>query len=300
MQLQDYVNDVQELVHDAIGVSWPIARVISRINDARLFTSMDMKCVRSLVTGVQLLQGQEIYQTNGAVVGCNVLAGGSNYGAGPTLPLTFVVSGGQVPTQPAQGVANVSSAGVVTSVTMTQWGTGYTKPPTVTVFGPGTGAVLQPVTLINLLYPLNVTYIFNGIRTTLRYLSFSLFQAYARILGVQFQSTPGAWTFHQQAQQVYIQPPPNQVYQAEWDCMFFTSPLVNLTDVDTQIVDPYTRAPQFAAAALLLMKDQDAGRARVGFMQRQYDMMVPKIIAGVGDIKVPNIYNRNFQRMVAR
>lgn len=297
MQLQDYVNDVQELIHDAIGVSWPVARVISRINDARRVTSMDMKCVRSLVTGVQLLQNQEIYNLNGAVAGANVTSGGSNYGAGLTVPVTFTSA-------PAGGVTALGfgnlSGGVLTSITLTQWGQGYTAAPAVTVGGIGTGAGATAVTLINLLYPITITYIFNGIRTTLRYIEFPLFQAYARILGIQFASTPGAWTVMPQAQQIYIQPPPNQLYLSEWDCTFFTSPLVNLTDFDSQIQDPWTLAPQFAAAAFLLMKDQDAGRARVGFMQRQYDAMVPKIVTGIGDVRIPNIYNRNFQRMVAR
>jgi hypothetical protein len=310
MQLQDYVNDVQELVHDAIGVSWPVSRVISRINDARLMTSMDMKCFRQLVTGVQLVQGQEIYNVgpvpgalggagagfSGAVVGANVTSGGSNY-VGSTVPIAF-----SAPTPggiQAFGFGTLTS-GSLTSITMTQWGQGYTSVPTITVLGVGSGAAATAVTLFNMLYPLNITYIFNNIRTTLRYLPFSLFQAYARVLSTQFLSTPGVWTFHKEAGQVYIEPLPNQAYQSEWDCMFFTSPLVNLTDIDTQIVDPWTRAPQFAAASLLLMKDQDAGRARAAFMQRQYDMMVPKIVAGIGNVKVPNIYSRAFQRMVAR
>jgi hypothetical protein len=311
MQLQDYVADVQELVHDAIGVSWPVSRVVSRINDARLMTSMDMKCVRQLVTGVQLIPGQEVYNVgpvpgalggagaglSGAVVGANVTAAGSNFGSGSTVQVTFApppMGGTQ-----ALGFGNLTG-GALSSITMTQWGQGYTAVPAITIGGVGSGAAASPVTIFNLLYPLNITYIFNNIRTMLRYLPFSLFQAYARVLSTQFLSTPGVWSFIKEAGQVYIEPLPNQNYTSEWDCMFFSSPLVNLTDTDTQIVDPWSRAPQFAAASLLLMTDQDAGRARAAFMQRQYDRMVPKIVNGVGNIKVPNIYNRTFQRMVAR
>jgi hypothetical protein len=234
---------------------------------------------------------------SGAVVGANVTAAGSNYGNSSTVAVTFSAP----PTGGIQALAFGNlTGGALSSITMTQWGQGYTATPSVTVGGTGSGAAATPVTLFNLLYPLNITYIFNLIRTTLRYLPFSLFQAYARVLSTQFLSTPGCWTFIKESGQVYIEPLPNQNYTSEWDCMFFTSPLVNLTDTDTQIVDPWTRAPQFAAASLLLMKDQDAGRARAAFMQRQYDMMVPKIVNGVGNIKVPNIYARTFQRMVAR
>lgn len=297
MQLSDYVNDVQELVHDASTVSWPLTRVISRINEARLYTALDMKCIRQLVTGVQLLPNQEIYNLNGAIVGANVLSGGSNYGTGTTVPVTF----GAPPPGGTQAFGfGVLTGGSLTSITMTQWGQGYTSAPAVTVGGTGSGASASAVTIINQVYPISVTYFFNNIRTTLRYLPFGLFQSYARILGMQFTSTPGVWTYYQETQQVYIQPPPNIVYLSEWDLVFMPSPLVNLNDVDTQLVDPWNRAPQFAAASLLLMKDQDAGRARSSFMARQYETMVPKIVTGIGGVRVPNIYNRNFQRMVAR
>lgn len=301
MQLQDYVNDVQELLHDATTASWPLNRVVSRINEARLYTALDMKCIRQLVTGIQLLPGQEIYQLQGAVVGANVTAGGSNYGTGTTVPVTFSAPppGGVQ----ALGFGNLTG-GALSSITMTQWGQGYTQTlasgPTVTIGGTGTGAAAVPVNLINQIYPVSVTYFFNGIRTTLRYLPFGLFQSYARILGNLFLSTPGAWTYLQESQQIYIQPPPNQLYLAEWDMVFMPTPLMNLTDVDTQLLDPWDRAPQFAASALLFMKDQDAGRARASFMAKQYEGMIPKIVTGVGGVRIPNIYNRNFQRMVAR
>jgi len=301
MQLQDYVNDVQELLHDQIGASWSLQRVVSRINDGRLITALDMKCVRALVSA-QLIQNQEIYTLNGVVVGGIVTNGGSNYGTSPTVPITF--TGGQsTPTgftaTSAAAIGNLTN-GSLTSITMTNWGSQYTSAPTVSVGGIGSGAAVTPITIINQLYPISITYIFNNIRTTLRYLPFTLFQAYARILGQLFASTPGAWTFHPESQNIYIQPPPNMNYQSEWDLTFQTTPLVNLTDFETQIPLPFSKAPQFAAASWLFMKDQDAGRARAQFHMQEYMRLVPKIVVGMGDVKIPNVYNRNFQRMVAR
>lgn len=296
-QLQNYVNDVQELLHDSITVSWPLARVIDRINEARLYCSMDMKCVRSLVTGGQLVNAQEIYNTAGAVVGANINTAGSNYGLGTTVPVTFSAA-------PAGGVTatafGVLTNGSLTGITMTNWGSGYITTPTVTIGGVGSGASANAVTLFNALYPISLTYIFNNIRTTLRYLPFSLFQAYARILGQSFASTPGVWTYHTEQQNIYVQPPPNQNYSVEMDWTFLTTDLVNLTDFELQLRDPYQRAVQFAAAAMLFMKDQDAGRSRSDFHSANYARLVPRIVTGVGGVRVPNIYNRNFQRMVAR
>lgn len=323
MQLSDYINDVQELIHDTSQSIWPQARVISRINQARLITSMDMKCVRQLVTGVQLMTGVETYDigvvnTNpgtpgtypftstlnysGAVVGGNVTAAGSNYGvSNTTVPLTFSAppSGGIQ----AQGYGNLDGGslgfnGSLTSITMTTWGQGYSAPATCVVGGSGSGAAVQPVTMIGVLYPLSITYLFNSIRTTLRYIPFGLFQAYARILGVQFLSTPGVWTYVPQINLIYIQPMPNQNYFAEFDCVFQAQPLVNTTDFDSQITEPWDRAPQYMAAAQLLLKTRSYGEA--GIMWDMYERMIPKIVTGMGDVRIPNVYNRNFQRMVAR
>jgi len=122
MQLQDYIDDVLEIVHDSTNSSWRLSRVISRINDARIDAARDMWCVRRNVTGVQLLQGKEIYELNGAVVGANVTSGGSNYGAGSTVAVTFAAPppGGVQ----ALGVGTLVS-GALASITMTQWGQGY-------------------------------------------------------------------------------------------------------------------------------------------------------------------------------
>jgi hypothetical protein len=293
--LQNYVDDVQELLHDQSASSWPLPRVIARINDARLDTARDMHCVRQIVTGLQLIQGQEIYNLNGAVGGANVTAGGSNYGAGTTVPITFSAApaGGVT----ALGIGNLT-AGALSSITMTRWGYGYTAAPTITVGGVGSGAAAAAVTLLNPLCVISISVIWNVLqRYSLKYFAFGIFQAYFRSLGSTFQSEPGVFTHVQQTQQVYVQPPPNQAFLSDWDMIFMPQPLVNLTDVDTQVVDPWARAVQFRAAELLMYK-HDFGRA-MQFGGR-YEERVPRIITTSGGIRIQNPYNRNFQRMVAR
>jgi len=316
VQLQDYVNDVQELIHDVSQSIWSLPRVVSRINQARLYTSMDMKCVRSLVTGVQLMPGVELYdigidndelgtpgvipftstvQSTGTVCGANVTAGGSGYPAG-TVPVTFAAP-------PAGGTQalgfGTAAGGAVTSITMTQWGQNYaTNQVAVTIGGGGTGATATAVVMLGVLYPLSITYIFNGIRTTLRYLPFGLFQAYARILGVQFLSTPGVWTYVPESNLIYVQPMPNITYLSEWDCVFMAQPLVNNSDFDSQVIDPWARAAQYMAASQLLLKTRSFGESQEYW--GLYERMIPKIVTGMGDVRIPNVYNRNFQRLVAR
>ncbi|HEX8838780.1 MAG TPA: hypothetical protein VF748_17690 [Candidatus Acidoferrum sp.] len=322
MQLQDYINDVQEILHDSTASSWPTARVISRINEARIDTARDCHCIRQNVTGIQLLEGQEIYNLQGAVAGCNVLSGGSNFN-GPTTPVVFSPPPQGPPGSPivgvqAAGFANVTN-GVITSVTMTQWGQGYTAACTATAPFGGSGALLQPVNLFtsnplstvigNPLAITKISFIWNNERRTLKHFPFRLFDAYARMWTVNtFIAPPGVWTnmlqsntlgIGQTGGQIWIQPPPDQLYISEWDIVFQgNAPLVATTDVDTQLVDPWARAVQFRASELLLMKHRNWGE--VNALAARYDSHVPRIITTMGGYTIMNIYNRNYQRMVMR
>lgn len=296
LTLNSYLAQVQSLVHDFTQSAWSLAEMISRINDARKDVSMDFQCVRSLKTGVQLLTGQEIYSYNGAVCGANVTSGGSNYGAGATVPVSFAAApaGGVT----ASGVGNLTG-GALTSITMTQWGQGYTSVPAITVGGIGSGAAASPVTMINTINILSISNIWNTMRYTLSFKGFTVFQAWARMLQSQgFQSEPGIWTIHQGDQLVYIDPPPNQLYLSEWDTISLAAPLVNVTDVDNQIPDPWAEAVQFKAAAYLLMKHQNFNQ--VEYYQRKYDQMVPRVVAGAGGIRIANPYNRSMLMKMRR
>ncbi len=305
MQLSDYVNDVQELLHDSTASVWPLTRVISRINEARLDAARDMHCVRLNVTGVQLIPNVEIYPLNGAVAGATITNAGSNYGAGASVPIAFSAP----PAGGTQALATgVLTSGSLTAINMTQWGAGYTSIPTIAVGGSGSGAAATAVVLFqanslstqvgNPITTTKISFIWNGERRQMKYLNFTLFDAYARMWVHNFNAPPGVWSEHQQQRLVYIQPPPDQQYQSEWDIVFMPSPLVAMSDVDTQINDPWSRAVQFRAAENLLMKLRNMGQVRD--MGQRYDAFVPHIIQTTGGIRIPNVYNRNFQRRVMR
>jgi hypothetical protein len=302
--LSDYIADVQEILHDSTASVWPLQRVISRINDARIDVARDMHCIRKNVVGIQLIPGKEIYDMTGAVAGATVTAGGSNY-TGATVPVTFSAApaGGVT----ALGTGNITS-GALTSITMTQWGSGYTSIPVITIGGAGSGASAAAVALFQSnplstnigqpITPNKISFIWNGERRTLKYASFMLFDAYARMWVQNFNAPPGIWTHHQQEQLVYIQPPPDQLYLSEWDIIFLPAPLVANSDVDTQIKEPWGRALQFRAASYLLEKLRNS--SQVIEMERRYSDMVPHIITTSSGIRIPNIYNRSFQRRIMR
>lgn len=311
LTLSDYFDQVQSLIHDFTGSAWSQTEITRRINDARKDVAMSCQCVRSLrgplpaaitqsvplVGGVQLLTGQEIYSYDGAVCGANVTAGGSNYGTNATVPISFdaAPAGGTT----AAGFGNLTS-GSLTSITMTQWGQGYTSPPNVTIGGIGTGAAATAVTMINVLNVISISVIWNTMRYTLSFRGFTTFQAWARMLQSQgFQSEPGIWTIHAGDKFVYIDPPPNQVYTSEWDVTTLPQKkLVNLTDVDTDIPDPWAQAVQFKAAAYLLMKHQNF--AQVQYYENKYNEMVPQVVTASGGYRIPNPYNKSMLMKMRR
>ena len=74
--------------------------------------------------------------------------------------------------------------------------------------------------------------------------------------------------------------------------------LVNLTDVDMQVLPPWSDAVQYYAAMLCLTKLQNFEQAE--YMLKVYSARVPKIIIGAGGTRIPNPYHKTFQRRVSR
>ena len=315
LTLQDYIDQVQSLIHDVSYSSWTQAEIIDRINDARKDVSTDMNCVRSLLP-LTVIPEQEIYPYNedGIVAGARIVWTSTTF-PGFRIPLRF--SPAPVGGTTAEGFGIIDGGSMI-HVMMTKWGRGYTTPPHVHVppapvfwfnrwrhevrwqnlwghdveWMNRAGGAVTPVMLDNLINVLSISIIWNTRRYTLSFRGFNTFQACARMLQAQgWTSQPAIWTIHQQERLVYIDPPPNELYLAEWDVVRQALPLINLTDVDTDIPDPWAAAVQFKAAEYLLMKHQNFGQ--VAFYATKYDSFVPRIIAGAGGVRITNPYNRS-------
>jgi hypothetical protein len=321
MILSDYITQVQFLVHDQTFSDFTQSEITSAINNARTSVALDFHCVRqsfisspaltppnlSLYNPVSTIPSQEVYPlfgpngNNGQIVGAQVLTGGSGYS--PATTVTF-------PAPPTGGVqataVPVIANGVIQQINMTNWGTGYDTAvvgsagyPTVTIAdtGGGTGATAQATMFNNVFNVLSISYIWGNQRYMLRYRSFTMFQAYMRSQ-LFFNQRGLIWTIQEQMGLVLIQPPPDQPYISEWDVLCLPMALINPGDIDTQVVPPYSDAVQYYAAYLCLMKLQNFEQAE--FMLKLYSARVPRIIIGAGGIRIPNVYNRVFQRRVAR
>ena len=292
--LQTYITQVQSLVHDTTFSAWTQSQLTDYINAAREDTALDMHCYRHNTVGVQLIQGQDIYSIDGAVCGANVTAGGTGYPTNATVTFTAAPAGGVTAT-----AIPIITGGIVTQIQMTRWGQGYTTVPTVTIAGAGgSGAAASAVTFINTFQIIGISNTWNNQRYSLSFRGFTLFQAYFRFQPVAYTSRPGVWTIHPQDLNVYLQSPPDQLYFSEWDVLSTPTPLVALTDIDTQIRAPWNKAVQFRAAALALMKKQNFGQA--DYYDHKYEQRVPRYIIGTAGIRLPNPYNRSFQRKISR
>ena len=315
MLLSDYITQVQFLVHDQTNADFSQTELTNAINNARTAVSLDFHCCRQAYLApppnapnpanyspVSTIANQEVYPLtganglNGIVVGANVLTGGANYTAATTV--TF--SAGPAGSVQAQGVPVIAS-GVITGINVTTWGTGYTPGSTVTVTivdtGGGAGASATATLFNNVFNIISISYLWGTQRYSLRYRGVTLFQAYMRSQ-LFFTQRGLIWTIHEQMGQVLIQPPPDQPYVTEWDVLCLPMPLVNLSDVDNQIVQPWADAVQYYASYLCLLKLQNFEQAE--YMLKLYSARVPKIIIGAGGVRIPNPYNRSFQRRVSR
>jgi hypothetical protein len=333
MQLSDYITQLQFLLHDQTNADFSQAELINAINNAREVTALDFQCCRtgylSAPSGpinpntnigpyqaaayqpVSVIPNQEIYPLtgapysvlNGMIVGATVTLGGSGYS--PATTVTF-------PAPPGVGTqafaVPVIADGVITSINMTQWGAGYAPViplisiyalPNITIAdtGGGTGAMAKAVMFSNVFNVISISYIWGNQRYMLRFRAFSLFQAYMRSqLG--FYQRGMIWTIHPSNGTVLIQPPPDQPYQTEWDVLSTPVPLLLPTDYEVQILPPFTDAVKYYAAHYCLNKLQNFNQAE--YYLKLYSARVPKIIYGQGPVRIPNPYNKTFQRRVSR
>lgn len=323
MLLADYLTQLQFLLHDQNNQDFTQSELTAAINNAREVVAEDFHCCRqtylaapnnapnlSAYNPVSVIQNQELYPLvgqngqNGIVVGANVSNGGNNYSAATTVSF----AAGPTGSVQAAGVPVISN-GIITQINMTQWGTGYqpalpssspsaTQPPAITITDTmGTGAAATSTMFNNVFNVLQISYLWGDQRYTLLWRGTLLFQAYMR--SQQFFTQRGmVWTINQQVGYVQIQPPPDQSYITEWDVLCLPIPLLNPGDAETQIARQYTDAVQFYAAHLCLLKLQNFQQAE--FMLKLYSARVPKIIIGTGGVRIPNPYNKNFQRRVSR
>ena len=93
-------------------------------------------------------------------------------------------------------------------------------------------------------------------------------------------------------QQIYLSPIPDQIYTLEVDTVLLTTALTNLSDVDTQLNDPYTRPVAYYACYKAKFKEQSYGEAEI--YKQQYDKQVNAVLNSVFTRRIPDPYSNPY------
>jgi len=280
--LNDYLSQVENLLHDVNNVFWTQNQLTTYINEARERTVRDTGCLRNLQTTTAPLA----YNTS------------TSTGVSPTLwqGNTAVTAGQYVFSNIYTYVYTQSGT---SGSSAPAYPTGTNPFPPTTPFADGT-AMLQyvgPAEIINfnsLPQQLNVYDIVNinlywgNSRIPLRYLPWSNFTAQLRYWQ-NYVGRPICFSVYGQ-QQIYIAPIPDQQYYIEVDTNILPNPLVltnpNVTDT---IIDPYSTAVQYYAAYKAKFYEQSYGESEI--FKQQYDKHILNVLNSVFTRRIPDPYS---------
>ena len=300
MLLSDYQNQVQQLVHDSAGIDYQLTDLNLFINEARNRVAEDFWCVRTYFTNLTAIVNQEIYPIFGGAGGVKVTAGGT-YVSAPTVTFSAPSSG-----VTATGTAIMSGTSpnlTVVGVAMTNWGSGYSTAgvtPTVTFSAGVVTATGTPVILNNVIDIYTISYLLPpgsaGFRRVgLLWAVFSVFNFFYRS-NTTNGGPPTVWTSLADQNQFYLSPAnPDQNYILELDAFVFPNPLVNPTDVETQIPLVCQELVQYQAAYKALLKAQNFDQA--DYYDKKYEMRARQKNLSRVPPRKPNIYNSSIRRI---
>lgn len=303
--LSDYINQVQVLVHDTNGNDFSIPVLTNFINAARTRVALDTHCVRTFFgantnTALNTIPEQETYNYNGVIAGLQITSQSGIF----VNPIINIDQGAGGPNGVATAIPTLQN-GVITDLNMTNWGSGYTFPPVISVFDDpsSTGSiVIEPILLYNVLDILSITIIWGDERIMCDWAPFTMFQALFRQFTNVF-SVPSVFTMHQGMQQLYLYQVPDQAYKFEMDVI--TLPQVTLSalnDVETDLTLQYTDAVQFYAAHLCMASLQNLAMADYwysGDMKKpgKYDLRIKQFAATAFSRRIFNPYRAFAKRL---
>jgi hypothetical protein len=307
MLLSDYITQVQGLVHDDASIDFSQTAMTYYVNAARKRVALDFHCVRTffpgsistptnpsagLISGMTTIAGKETYPITGGVGGVTLTNGGV-YAVAPTV--TFGAPGGGGTTATGNVIMGGTAPNLfVQQVQMTNWGSGYVSTPTVTFSSGAAAATAIAMTNIIDLYQLTAI---NGVqRTTMQSKVFgAFFQPFFRS-NLMLTGQPVVFSHVIEQNLFYLYPIPDQSsYILEIDAIAEPVLLVNLTDTDTQVIDPVADCVQFYAAHLALYKLQNFDQAEK--MEQKYKRRAKEVFGTRYAPRMPNVYQTGWRRI---
>lgn len=284
--LNDYLYQVENLLHDSNNVFWSQSQLTNYINEARERLVRDTGCLRT------------IQNTQTPIASSNPYLGtNTNTTPASTWTANTAVTAGQYVFSNIY-IYQYQTSGTSGS-TAPAYPTGANIFPPTTPFADGT-ATLQYVQNaeiipfaalpdgIQTIDILGINLYWGNSRIPMRYLPWSDFTAQLRYWQ-NYVGRPICFSVYGQ-QQFYIAPVPDQSYYIELDTVILPSPLVlTAPTVTDSIIDPYSTAVQYYAAYKAKFYEQSYGEAEI--FKQEYNKHVLNILNSTYTRRIPNPYS---------
>jgi hypothetical protein len=275
-----YEFQVLDLLHDPSFARLTQSQIDGYINEARKQLVMDTGCLRTLQRSY-CTGGKEQYNF-GEVAGAMVYAGGIGYSA-PTV--AFSGGGGS-------GVAATvtQSGGAVNAITFSNYGSGYSSAPTLTISDPtGTGAVVVPGIISVLTFDvLLVSITWGNERYATDWYPWRAFSPRFRpYTAPNYQRQPVAWAVYGETS-IFLGPAPDQTYGMELDSIILPTPYVTGDTTTVDAIPVRNQDPiKFYAAYLAKKNARNMGEAESFF--GDYTRKLHEVV-GAYTGRVPDAY----------
>ncbi len=288
--LNNYITEVQRLLHDANANFYSTAQLTDYINSARERVVRDTGALRT----IQVTQ-----------VPCQVPATNTINSATPAQPTAWVANATVTANtfvfsnifiyQYITGGTSGSSAPAYPNATNNN----YNNYPPSTAFDDGTATLQYVGNCENIFYAampqgsetldvININLYWGNTRVPLDYLSWTDFNARLRFWQ-NYIGRPLAYTTYGQGN-IYVGPVPDQTYQIEIDTVILPTALTqtnaNATD---SIVDPYSTAVKFYAAYLAKFYEQSYGESEI--FKQEYLKQATSILNTTFTRRIPSVYS---------
>lgn len=299
--LNDYITYTRRLLHDANANFWSNQELTDDINNARSRMIRDTGINRVLQNTIAVYN-QEFYTFDnslGAVSGVLVQNPGQGFTSAPTVTLSPSPTGNTATayaTIGGVGEYGSNNTGQIASVVVTNPGSGYVTAPTVTFTGGGgTGGsgqaflVGMPRGLLTMDI-ININLYWGNTRIPLRYLPWTQFNAELRFWQ-NYVGRPTAYSMYG-PNSFNIAPVPDQNYAMEIDTVVRPVDLVNLTDIETDIPQPWQNPIPYYAAYIAKFKEQSYGEAEL--FKNQYQAQMQNVLNQTYTRRMPDPYSRPY------
>lgn len=267
--IANYMQRLQRILGDRVFKRFNPYDLLDYINEARGFVAAQGECIRILCP------------STAGVSNIAVTAGGSGY---TTATVTM--------TAPTLGRTATATAtillGAIDGFVITDPGTGYTVPPSVTITGDGTGATatatlmpfaqcvagqevyqhedFSPIILSSgtgaerIIAIQSIAISWGSMKPTLRNLAWGDFQAYLRAYNVGVQGYSRVWSQYKRGTSgnFYLWPVPSQNSQMDLDCICTPQNLQLDSNAGMEPIPyPYTNAVPYKAAEIAVLGEPD-------------------------------------------